>query len=190
VLKGVNGRSARSRDNYASGHRSLATYMKLSLQVDHFAYPGIWVLASVVLPEMLYESWNLPLITMASVRQIIQTILLFIVLWLLSKISRILLRVSKTTPLKGPKNKSWIFGNSHFQLSAHEDAALMYEEWAEQYGVVYRTATALGGTKIILCDPKAIQHFYSKETYGYFRKPAVRIQINNMVSSFVLAKRN
>jgi hypothetical protein len=135
---------------------------------------------------MLYESWNFPLIPMASVRQIIswKAILFFIALWLLSQCSRILVRITKTTPLKGPKSKSWIFGNSRF-LSAHKDAALVYEEWAEQYGLVYRTHTALGGTKIVLCDPKAIQHFYSKETYGYLRNTTARIQINNMVSSFV-----
>ena len=61
------------------------------------------------------------------------------------------------------------------------DASPVYEEWAEQYGVVFSTPIALGKTRVILCDPKAIQHLYSKETYGYIQSPMTKIFINNMV---------
>jgi hypothetical protein len=73
-----------------------------------------------------------------------------------------------------------VFGNSCF-LSTQKDAALVYEEWEEQYGAVYCVLMTFGGTKVILGDPKAIQHFYSKETYGYIQNPMSRIFITNIV---------
>jgi hypothetical protein len=119
---------------------------------------------------------------MTSVRRItaLDFALLLIGIWLLSRGVRILRRRAKTTPLKGPASKSLVFGNSRF-LSTQKDAALVYEEWAEQYGAVYRVPTGFGGTKMILCDPKAIQHFYSKETYGYNQNSMSRILIVHLV---------
>ena len=95
-----------------------------------------------------------------------EVIILLAGLWLLSKGVRILRRSDKTTRLKGPESTSLVFGNSRF-LSSQQDVAPVLEEWAERYGAVFRIPEVLGRTTIILCDPKAIQHFYSKETYGY-----------------------
>jgi hypothetical protein len=93
---------------------------------------------------------------------------------------RILQHRVKSTRLRGPPSKSFIFGNPHF-LRKHNDSTLVYEEWAEQYGGVFCTPIALGKTQVILCDPKAIQHFYSKETYGYVQNAVSRFLVNNMV---------
>lgn len=108
-------------------------------------------------------------------------ILLLVGLWLLSKGVRILRRRAKSTPLKGPPSKSLIFGNSHFLMGQKDhDPSPVYEEWAEKYGAVFSTPITLGRTKVMLCDPKAIQHLYSKETYGYVKSPMNKILINNM----------
>ena len=61
------------------------------------------------------------------------------------------------------------------------DPSPVYEEWAEQYGAVFSTPIALGRTKVMLCDPKAIQHLYSKETYGYVQTSMSKTIISNMV---------
>lgn len=74
----------------------------------------------------------------------------------------------KTTGLRGPPRKSLIFGWSLNLLEA-EDAGSMYEEWAREYGAVYEVPTTLGGRRIMLCDPRAIAHFYSKETWTYLQ---------------------
>jgi hypothetical protein len=112
----------------------------------------------------------------------IHAILLLVGLWLLAKGIRTLRRRAKSTPLKGPPSKSLIFGNSYFlRRQKDHDASPVYEEWAEQYGVVFSTPTVLGKTKVILCDPKAIQHLYSKETYGYVQSPMSKNVISNMV---------
>ncbi|KAI6120970.1 cytochrome P450 [Pisolithus croceorrhizus] len=88
------------------------------------------------------------------------------VLWALRMSSRVIRDKVKTTRLQGPSRKSLIFGWSMDLLHA-EDAGSMYEEWAREYGVVYEVPTTLGGRKIMLCDPKALAHFYSKETWTY-----------------------
>jgi hypothetical protein len=111
-------------------------------------------------------------------------LLLLVGLWLLSKGVRILRRGTKTTPLKGPASKSSVFGVSRF-LGKHKDTSLVYEEWAEQYGAVFRTPIGLGRTKVILCDPKALQHFYSKETYTYVHNAGNKIVLDNLVRVFV-----
>ncbi|KIM79200.1 hypothetical protein PILCRDRAFT_10611 [Piloderma croceum F 1598] len=104
---------------------------------------------------------------MAPIQQtFFEVIILLAGLWLLSKGVRILRRPAKTTRLKGPESKSLVFGNSRF-LSSQQDVAPVLEEWAERYEAMFRIPEVLGRTTIILCDPKAIQHFYSKETYVY-----------------------
>jgi len=123
---------------------------------------------------------------MAPIRQITSLDVVFLLfgLWLLLKSVRILRTRAKSTLLKGPGSKSWIFGNSHF-LAEQKNVALVYEEWAEQYGAVFRTPIALGRTRVVLCDPKAIQHFYSKGTYGYIRNSMSKLLIKNLVRVLV-----
>ncbi|KIM75166.1 hypothetical protein PILCRDRAFT_79346 [Piloderma croceum F 1598] len=106
-------------------------------------------------------------------------------LYLLSISVCILWHHTKGTRLRGPSSKSLIFSNSHF-LRQQKDITLVYEEWAEQYGGVFCTPIALGMTQVILCDPKAIQHFYSKETYGYIQNAISRFLINNMIGKGLL----
>ncbi|KAI6136084.1 cytochrome P450 [Pisolithus sp. B1] len=88
------------------------------------------------------------------------------VLWILRTSSRIIRNKPKTTGLRGPPRKSLIFGWS-MDLLHSEDTGSVYEEWAREYGVVYEVPTTLGGRKIMLCDPRALAHFYSKETWTY-----------------------
>jgi hypothetical protein len=122
---------------------------------------------------------------MTPVRQptFLDVVLLFVGLWLLSNTVRLLRRRAKRTPLKGPASKSWIFGNSHF-LTTQKDNAVVYEEWARMYGDVFRVPIALGRTRVHLCDPKAIQHFYSKETYT--QNASTKIFIENLVIWFYM----
>ncbi|KAI6133763.1 cytochrome P450 [Pisolithus croceorrhizus] len=88
------------------------------------------------------------------------------ILWALRISFRIVRNKLKTTKLRGPPRKSLMFGWSMNLLQA-EDAGSMYEEWAREYGVAYEVPTTLGGRKIMLCDPRAVAHFYSKETWTY-----------------------
>lgn len=100
--------------------------------------------------------------------------------WLISKAVRFLRRRARTTPLKGPPRTSLIFGESRF-LQEHQDSAFAYEQWAEEYGMAFRVPIVMGRSVLVLCDPKAIQHCYSKETLGYAQTPMAKILLENFV---------
>ncbi|OCB92139.1 cytochrome P450 [Sanghuangporus baumii] len=92
--------------------------------------------------------------------------------WTLYKFTQAVRLRVKTTKLKGPPSSSWIFGvtkelsNVTKEVSKGDSGAL-YEQWAKEYGPVYQIPTPLGGRRTILTDPKAVAHFYSKETFTY-----------------------
>lgn len=75
---------------------------------------------------------------------------------------------NKTTNVRGPVSWNWIFG-----LDGKADR---YEAWAAEYGAVYSVPGMLGSSTLVLCDPKAIAHFYAKETWEYQKAPTQRLQ--------------
>ncbi|KAK1219452.1 hypothetical protein PQX77_017824 [Marasmius sp. AFHP31] len=77
------------------------------------------------------------------------------------------------TPLGGPPSNSRIFGLTK-ELQTSEDVGKIYEDWAVEYGSVYKIPTIFGREKIMILDPKAISHFYSKETFVYVGTPLQR----------------
>ncbi|KAF9237033.1 cytochrome P450 [Melanogaster broomeanus] len=92
-------------------------------------------------------------------------------LWASVELMRITRRRLRTTRLKGPPSSSWVYGVGK-QLKEADDPGAMYEAWAKEYGPVYEVPSTLGGTRIVLCDPKAMAHFYAKETWTYIQIPA------------------
>ncbi|KAF8875998.1 cytochrome P450 [Infundibulicybe gibba] len=90
-----------------------------------------------------------------------------------------------TTALGGPENKSVIFGMSRFLYTA-PDSGLLYEQWMEEYGPAYQLTTVLGAQQVVLCDPKAISHFFSRDTFGYERLSGFRKMIQLLVGKGVL----
>ncbi|KAG2146818.1 cytochrome P450 [Suillus clintonianus] len=94
----------------------------------------------------------------------------FTALWAFVKVLRALRRRLKTTQLRSPPRTSFVYGVLHDLESSHDSGA-MYEHWATQYGVAYMIPSVLGQTTIVLCDPKAIAHFYARETWIYVHTP-------------------
>jgi hypothetical protein len=90
----------------------------------------------------------------------------FVALWAFVKILKFLRRRFKTTQLRGPPRTSFIYGVSH-DLASSNDSGGMYERWATEYGVAYMIPSVLGQTRVVLCDPRAIAHFYARETWTY-----------------------
>lgn len=109
------------------------------------------------------------------------------VVWLTSKLLDSRHRCKQYTQLTGPPSSSLLFGVTKRVSDMHEtgkfceDAGGLYNEWAEQYGPVYRIPAAFGFKKVVLCDPKAIQHFYSRETVGYLHTKMMSRAIENLV---------
>ena len=92
---------------------------------------------------------------------------------------------NKTTPLNGPDNPSILFG-LYRRINESEDPGVLYEEWALKYGPAFRVPGGFGSSRILICDPRANAHFYSKETFGYIQTKLSRIFIENLVISFRL----
>ncbi|KAF8838205.1 cytochrome P450 [Paxillus ammoniavirescens] len=92
-------------------------------------------------------------------------------LWAILTAVRAARRRLKTTQLRGPPNPSLLYGVGKDVAEATDSGALMYEAWAEEYGVVYQVPSTLGQTKIVLTDPRAIAHFYARETWTYVLTP-------------------
>ncbi|KAH9928825.1 cytochrome P450 [Fomitopsis serialis] len=106
-------------------------------------------------------------------------------IWVLSKAIQLLRRRARSTPLAGPPNPSFLLGASRFIVKS-PDAGELYEEWSEKYGAVFRIPATLGLSRIALCDPKAVLHFYSRETYGYAHSTMAKRAIENLVGRGVL----
>lgn len=102
--------------------------------------------------------------------------------WTLIRLVRTARRRARTTHLSGPPSKSLIFGFPEFFTTP--DSPEIYEAWAEAYGAAYQVPSILGTTRIVLCDPKAIAHFYAKETTTYILTPLGRF-VTSMVVRFL-----
>lgn len=90
---------------------------------------------------------------------------------------------SKTKSLNGPANPSFLFG-VYSQINASVDPGAIYEDWAMNYGPAFRIPGGFGSSRIVICDPKANAHFYSKETFGYVQTNLSRVFIENLVRKF------
>ncbi|KAI6147911.1 cytochrome P450 [Pisolithus tinctorius] len=83
-------------------------------------------------------------------------------------------RKLKTTSLRGPPGTHPVFGASKDLFEA-PDTGEIFETWAEEYGVAYEVPTSFGGTKIMLCDPRALAHYYARETLTYVLTDSARV---------------
>ena len=110
----------------------------------------------------------------------INVVLPFAVVWLLFVVLKKQLARNKTTPLNGPDNPSILFG-LYRRINESEDPGALYEEWALKYGPAFRVPGGFGSSRILICDPRANAHFYSKETFGYVQTKLSRVFIENLV---------
>lgn len=88
--------------------------------------------------------------------------------------------MDKTTALNGPASPSYLFG-LHRHINEAEDPDVLFEDWASQYGPAFRIPGGFGSSQIMICDPRANAHFYSKETFCYVQTKTSRIFIENLV---------
>ena len=68
--------------------------------------------------------------------------------------------------LPGPKRESLLWGYQ-IVIRTDQDPGSWFRKWRSQFGPVFKIPMCLGREVVVLCDPKAIQHFYAKDTYGY-----------------------
>jgi hypothetical protein len=65
-------------------------------------------------------------------------------------------------PLRGPPSKNFLLGLAAYIAQFPVKSAL-YEQWAREYGSVYRVPYASGSSRVILVDPKAFAAFLLKK---------------------------
>jgi hypothetical protein len=73
---------------------------------------------------------------------------------------------SRSTPLKGPPRLSWLRGAFGFEFTATGRAAVI-KEWTAEYGPVFQIPWVMGRNQVVLCDPKAVAHFYARDSTVY-----------------------
>ena len=73
---------------------------------------------------------------------------------------------SRSTPLRGPPRLSWLSGAFGFQFTIAGRAAAV-KEWAAEYGPVFQIPWVMGRNQVVLCDPKAVAHFYARDSTVY-----------------------
>ena len=78
-----------------------------------------------------------------------------------------------TTELRGPPSDSLLYGVGQ-RIVAADNPGTIYESWMKEYGPVYTVPATLGNKRVILCDPKAIAHFYSEDSWTYGQTKLVK----------------
>ena len=94
-------------------------------------------------------------------------------------------RRPRTTKLRGPPSKSFLFGVTK-DLFNSCDLSGIYRNWERTYGPVYEMPSSLGSTILVLQDPKAITDLFSKDTTTYHQSRFSKALFKNvfMVSLF------
>ncbi|KAG1797326.1 cytochrome P450 [Suillus plorans] len=89
------------------------------------------------------------------------------------------------TPIRGPQSPGWVFGFAKILLNSTATTEL-YERWAREYGPVYKVPDIFGRSRVILWDPKAISHFFARDTWLYNQTPFSKIVIRTTIGRGVL----
>ena len=87
-----------------------------------------------------------------------------------------------TTRLVGPSSPSLIYGVAKDTMES-DDPGSIYEEWVKEYGVAFEVPFALGQRMIMLFDPKALQHYFTRESWTYIALPVIRLTLQRTVNS-------
>lgn len=101
--------------------------------------------------------------------------------WLILQIAENVRQHLRTTPLRGPPSPSLLWGVSHL-VSQNRETGGIYEQWAETYGSVYRVASPMGNSCLVVTDLRAAVHIYSQDTWNYTHTTASKAGIKNIVS--------
>ncbi|KAI6040775.1 cytochrome P450 [Pisolithus marmoratus] len=80
----------------------------------------------------------------------------------------------RKTRLRGPKSPSLWFGVGK-ELFESPDMGAMFEAWSKEYGMAYEIPMLCGGTRTVLCDPKAVAYLFTKDTWSYVIMPGLKV---------------
>ncbi|EIW82626.1 cytochrome P450 [Coniophora puteana RWD-64-598 SS2] len=107
--------------------------------------------------------------------------------WLLLKVARIARRRIVATKLRGPPRTNLLLGEG-YKVNDSNDPGSLYEAWEKEYGSVYAIPSTIGLSKVVLCDTKAVQHFYKYETSRYERSEVGKFLVHALVGKSVITE--
>ncbi|KZT18500.1 cytochrome P450 [Neolentinus lepideus HHB14362 ss-1] len=81
-------------------------------------------------------------------------------------------RSSLLADIRGPNAESFLLGN-YRQIRQGQVGEVDFE-WQERYGAVLRFKAPLGEDRLMICDPKAIQHIFQTNFTNYTQPPQDR----------------
>ena len=100
--------------------------------------------------------------------------------WVVYKVAKAAHSRSKATKLLGPPSPSLVFGiTRHLTM---DNSERLYEEWSEKYGNAFEIPTIMGSKRTVLFDPRAVNHYFSKDTYVYVHSADRKKFIKQLVS--------
>lgn len=94
-------------------------------------------------------------------------------------------RRARYTQLRGPPRRSYIYGYADVLQKAYDQTSV-FEEWSKEHGSVFRLPVPLGKSRVVVMDPKAINHIWNNDTYGFQQTPLGRLTISLLVCSPVV----
>ena len=86
----------------------------------------------------------------------------------------------RTTRLRGPVSKSFVFGVTKVFFNS-TDLGEVYRGWEKDHGAVYEIPHTLGSKMLILGDPKGIAHVLAKDTTTYHQRQVIKVFLKAMV---------
>ena len=95
-------------------------------------------------------------------------------------------RRSRSTQLRGPPSNSFIFGVSR-QMFESPDIGALHDEWEKTYGPVYQLTSTLNSKLLVLGDPKAVAHFFAKDTSTYHQTQLLKALMQQGFGDVLLA---
>ena len=90
-------------------------------------------------------------------------------------------RRPRTTKLRGPSSNNPVFGVTK-ELFNSPDLGGTYNNWEKTYGQAYEIPSILGSTMLVLQDPAAITHLYSKDTSTYHQIGFLKSQFKSIMT--------
>ena len=96
------------------------------------------------------------------------------------------LRTFRTPRLQGPRSESFILGIAK-KIFPSANLALIYQDWERMYGPVYEIPLGFGFTHVVLNDPKALTHLFSKDTTTYHQPARQKAMGRKLVSVYSTA---
>jgi hypothetical protein len=91
-------------------------------------------------------------------------------------------RGSRYTKLNGPPFRGNLFlgySKESLQIINHSH---LFEKWATQYGAAFHIPAFMGVKNLVLCDPKAVAHYFANDTFTYRMPHAARFFFEIFVS--------